>query len=567
MNFARKLNRRSFVAGVAGVSAAHCLGPSALLGAPRPEPELPSIWGKGQLFAFSALDGGTDYSLGLVARSMNQPVGLRIVYPGSAEIHCGEPVTGPIEITSDTFLLSTEKGTVRGAFVDAHHLLIEGDCSLSDLPEALQAAKSDGLTLVGVRKHFDAELLHADLTDVIAKRQRWLLQHRLPPRVDSRRHRTLQKALSVMKGQVNSPEGLIHHRWTTPDRWPHRDLWLWDSVFHALGWRHVDRQVARDALEAVLDGQQPNGRVPHQLSPLKFSSVTQPPLLAFGVRELLGISPEKEWLKRCYPKLAKYLLWDFEQRLGSDGLAHWFIDPDPLSRSGESGMDNSPRFDGATRLYAVDFNAFLSMECAIMADFAATLHLSNDAAEWHRKHEGLNRQINALLWNEDAGFYFDYDPAAKAQTRVMAVSGFLPLLCGAADVRKVQLLLAQMDDPKTFGTAVPLPSAVVSEGYVNPGDMWRGPMWVNMNWLVAYGLDQVGQRTEASRLREKTMVEIERRYLELGSLFEFYDEHGVTAPDKLPRKGRNDPASPYHQAIHDYGWTSTLYVDLVYSRR
>jgi|GEM_PF-6846842 len=46
---------------------------------------------------------------------------------------------------------------------------------------------------------------------------------------------------------------------------------------------------------------------------------------------------------------------------------------------------------------------------------------------------------------------------------------------------------------------------------------------------------------------------------------EFYDEHGVTRPDKLPRKGRTYPSSPYHQAIQDYGWTSTLYTDLVYS--
>jgi len=565
MNFARKLNRRSFVAGIAGVSAAHCLRPSLLLAAPPAQPNLPNIWGNGQLFAFSALDGVTDYASGLVARSINQPPGLSIVFPTKTEIQCGERITGPVQITSDTFLLTTEKGTVRGAFVDAYHLLIEGNCNLGNLQEVLQSEKSGGRTLIGVRKRFNAELLQADLADVMAKRQRWLLQQHLPPRLDSRRRRTLEKALSVMKGQVNSPEGLIHHRWTTPDRWPHRDLWLWDSVFHALGWRHVDKQLARDALEAVFDGQQSDGRIPHQLSPLKFSSVTQPPLLALGVRELAGTLPDKDWLKRCYPKLAKYLLWDFDQRVGSDGLAHWFIDPDPQSRSGESGMDNSPRFDRATRLYAVDFNAFLSMECAIMAEFAATLQLPNDAAEWRRKHEGLNRKINALLWNEEAGFYFDYDPVAKSQTNVLAVSGFLPLLCGAANEHQIGRLVAHMENPKTFGTAVPLTSATTAEGFANPYDMWRGPMWVNTNWLVAHGLESVGRRVEASKLREKTMDEIERRYMELGSLFEFYDEDGAVAPDKLPRKGRLDPASPYHQAIHDYGWTCTLYADLVFS--
>lgn len=565
MSLARRINRRSFVAGVAGLSAARCFQHNALLAAPPNEPAVPDIWGNGQLFAFSAIDGATDYASGLVARSTMQPVGLKIVHPGKVDVRCGERITGPVQITSDTFLVTTEAGIVRGAMLDAHHLLVEGDCVFGELPETLQAARSGKHTLLGVRRHFREELLNTDLSQAIAERQRWLLQQRLPARLDSRRRRTLRKAVSVMKGQVNSAEGLIQHRWTTPDRWPHRDLWLWDSVFHAMGWRHLDKQVARDALEAVFDGQRPDGCIPHQLSPVKFSSVTQPPLLAFGVQQLAGDPPDKEWVKRFYPRLAKYLQWDFAQRVNPDPLAHWFIDPDPLSRSGESGMDNSPRFDGATRLYAVDFNAFLSLECSIMSEFALLLGLRDEAADWKQKHQELNRQINRLLWNEEAGFYFDYDPSAKSQTHVLAVSGFLPLLCGAADEKKVQRLVAQMKDPTTFGTAVPLPSAVASEGFPNPGDMWRGPMWVNTNWLVAYALERLGRRSEASRLREQTMAEVERRYLELGSLFEFYDEHGATPPDKLPRKGRNDPSSPYHQAIHDYGWTSTLYADLVFS--
>ena len=529
--------------------------------------QTPHIWSDGQLLAFSGIDGPTNYDLGLVARSTKSPCGLSIVLPGRTQLTFGSRETDSAHLTSDTFRVSTENGVTTGVFADASHLLVEGYCDTGDLPANLECQRKGRRTLIGAKALYDASLLDADLGRLIAARHEWLLRHRVAAALPAARRQTLAKVLCVMKGQINSPEGMIRHRWTTPDRWPHRDLWLWDSVFHALGWRHLDMTMARETLEAVFDGQQPDGRIPHQLSPKKCSAITQPPLLAFGVEQLAGKPVDMDWIRRCYPRLRRYLDWDFEHRVGDDKLAHWFIDPDPLSRSGESGMDNSPRFDGATRLYAVDFNAFLSMECAIMADFAAILQLPNDVAEWRRKHEGLNRRIDALLWNEEAGFYFDYDPVARAQTNVMAVSGFLPLLCGAANEAKVQRLLAQMDNPKTFGTTVSLPSAVVSEGLANPGDMWRGPMWVNTNWLVAYGLDRVGRRTEASRLREKTMVEIERRYLELGSLFEFYDESGVIAPDKLPRKGRNDPTSPYHQAIHDYGWTSTLYADLVYSQR
>jgi hypothetical protein len=134
MSSTQKMNRRLFVAGIAGVSVVSCLKPSTLLGAPRAEPGLPSIWGNGQLFAFSALDGTTDYVSGLIARSMNQPAGLSIVHPAQAEIHWGERVTGPLQITSDTFLLSTDNCTVRGAFLDAHHLLIKATVVLASCP-------------------------------------------------------------------------------------------------------------------------------------------------------------------------------------------------------------------------------------------------------------------------------------------------------------------------------------------------------------------------------------------------------------------------------------------------
>jgi putative isomerase len=38
-------------------------------------------------------------------------------------------------------------------------------------------------------------------------------------------------------------------------------------------------------------------------------------------------------------------------------------------------------------------------------------------------------------------------------------------------------------------------------------------------------------------------------------------------PPALLRKGRCAPEiSPYHQVIHDYGWTATLYLDWLYSQ-
>jgi neutral trehalase len=168
-----------------------------------------------------------------------------------------------------------------------------------------------------------------------------------------------------------------------------------------------------------------------------------------------------------------------------------------------------------------------------------------------------------LLWNDEAGFFFDYDPERAKQTGIFAVSGFLPLLCGACTTRQTDRLAAKLDDPDTFGTKVKIASAV-TPGHPSGHDMWRGPVWINMNWLVAHGFERSGNASVAAQLHAATMQEIERWYRTAGYISEFYDEQGITNPELLPRKGTFDPTSPMHQSIHDYGWTATLYTDLVF---
>ena len=179
---------------------------------------------------------------------------------------------------------------------------------------------------------------------------------RLPAGLSPATKRTLVKALSIMKTQVYSPEGRIHHRWTTPDRWPHRRMWLWDTAFHAIGWRHVDPAVARDSILAVLDMQAPDGFIAHMMDPVGTSHITQPPVLALGAKLVHDAAPDSRWIEDVYPNLGAYVEWDLVHRDRDGlGLVEWEIEGDPHCRSGESGMDNSPALrhrhpDGCRRL-------------------------------------------------------------------------------------------------------------------------------------------------------------------------------------------------------------------------
>ena len=523
-----------------------------------------NIWGPGQIMAFSGLDGKTDYNNGLVLRTAFGYDGFDIKLPengGAIKLKDFDPANKDITLTGDYFVL----GNVKGVFVNAWHLLLEGDIQI-EANAPIETLSAGNLTLVGCRKHFNSEYLDYSIDGFIAERQKQLNKFPVPGNIPEDSKRALFKAYSQLRTQFCTPEGIIKKIWTTPDRWPHRRMWLWDSVFHAAGIRHLDVKLARDILSAMLECAREDGFIPLDATPDSINGLTQPPVLALGVKLVQEKEADKEWLKACYPYLKGYIEWNLKNRdTNGSGLVEWYIEANENCRSGESGMDNSPRFDTATQLEATDFNAFLSLECEILAEFAQELDLSDDAAMWRERHEKLNSLINERLWNNNEKFYFDYDIDHNKMSEVMASSGFLPLICGAPSQDQAAQIAAHLENSETFKTAFPIPSISVSSGQFYSKDMWRGPVWINVNWLVARGLQRYGFDQAANKLIEQTMTKIEEMYLKYGVFFEFYDDRNEVDPPQLLRKGKNEPDT-FHQAFHDFGWTGTLYIDFVFEK-
>ncbi len=524
-----------------------------------------SLWGPGQLLAFSGVDGPTAYDTGLCLRSLGPGTALAITLPGTGRIEVSDQPPLACELACDHLELHLADGAVlRGAFLDAHRLLLEGPVRVVVDDDRLVVRQKGARTLiasavVGGR----AGLLEADLDAALAARRWWseaqIAAHGLADRPAA------IKALRQFKGQIYSPEGIFRHRWSTPDRWPHRGCWLWDSAFHAIGARHIDPALARDCIAAVFDGQRADGMVPIRSNPCGADTVayTQPPTLALATWAMMRSQPDPAWLRGLLPRLEAYLAWDMQHRNGGHGLPCWAIEANPTCRSGESGLDNASRFDAATRMEAVDFASFLALEWELLALLYGQLGNTAAAQRCAQQHASLSDLIRQRLWDETSGLFRDHDLEHGRLCPVAAVTGFLPLICGAASPDQAARLLAHLDDPTTFGTAVLLPSVARNDASYEP-DMWRGPVWVNMVHLVAAGCDRYGFTDAAQRLRTSITTEIERWHAVYGTLFEFYDADGSIPPPELHRKGRCAPdVSPFHQCFHDYGWTGTLYLDMV----
>ena len=146
----------------------------------------------------------------------------------------------------------------------------------------------------------------------------------------------------------------------------------------------------------------------------------------------------------------------------------------------------------------------------------------------------------------------------------MAVSGFMPLFCGAASKEHAAALAAHVRNKDTFGTEYPLPSVSLSDPAFEL-DMWRGPVWHIFNYIAAEGLDRYGYTEEADLIRKQTVKMQIRNYREFGGFYEFFDPAGIVPPGKINRKGPNVPEglSPLHRAVHDYGWSASIFLDML----
>ena len=232
---------------------------------------LPNKWGQGQLFVFSALDGISLFSDDFVGTLSGDRIGIRFLTKVKRELAIVGYRTSDLvfPIVSGDYICAelTEGRTIRILYHDTHLIIgdlpedacavvfTEGKAAITEENGIQLQDTGDGeftaLAVSGNRFAFafahSAEEavskagsgLSADMEASVQKKLQFYKQHNKLPE-DCAYNRLYSKCLSVMKTQLYSPEGCYERLWSTPDRFPHKNLWLWDSVFHALGHRNID---------------------------------------------------------------------------------------------------------------------------------------------------------------------------------------------------------------------------------------------------------------------------------------------------------------------------------------
>lgn len=342
-------------------------------------------------------------------------------------------------------------------------------------------------------------------------------------------------------------------------------------------------------------------RSPHAPKDVKTSGIVQPPNHALAARHIYEHAQDRDrakaFLEELYPKLRAWHDFLYRERdPEGEGLV-------VLYHPWGSGMDNSPLWDEPLRRIPVDLNApalpvkrvddrlvdpadrptdedyyrylylvKLFRDCnyeeacirercpfqvqdvlfnaLLVASERALARIADvlgrkDASFHEERAEKTARALDEKLWDEEHKIYVDFDLVSGKPIDVHVAAGFTPLFAGIPSPERARAMCDYLNS-RCFchidGECFAVPSFDRGAPGFSKRRYWRGPVWLNINWLLYKGLRRYGFHDYAAWVR-RSIVELPQRY----GFYEYYD----------PEAGRGHGAE-------GFSWTAALLLDVLY---
>ncbi len=385
-------------------------------------------------------------------------------------------------------------------------------------------------------------------TALEAAAQRWHAWFAAAPPVAEAYRAQYYYAWWIMRAGLISTRFYTTREAMTPSKMHYVGVWQWDAYFHALAYRHVEMKLAKDQVRIVLDHQREDGMIPDAVhdegtvTRLTFpveADVTKPPLVAWAAWKLYETDGDREFLDEIYEPIVRWNNWWFEKNdVDGNGLCEY---QHPFS----SGLDDSPLWDDGLPVEAPDLNTYLCLQQESLAKIAAAIGEREDAERWASRAEVMAKRMLEKMWDAEAGVFWAARPLAdgRAPVRVRTPFNLFPLVTGRMPPEVAARLAAHLTDERQFWTRYPVPTVARDDPKYDPQTMWRGPTWVNVNYLLVEGLQRAGYPELARELRRRTLEMMLRE----DDIYEYYH----------PETGESPP-----KAASIFGWSSALFIEL-----
>jgi Trehalase len=197
------------------------------------------------------------------------------------------------------------------------------------------------------------------------------------------------------------------------------------------------------------------------------------------------------------------------------------------------------------------FNAMLAASNQSLARIGALINApKKQIAQLNRWYRATKKAMNTKLWSEEESGYLHYDLRNERRISALTSSSFAPLFAKIPDKKRASRLVKTLLSSKFHGNQQEnylCPSFNTQDARHNPMKYWRGPVWVNMNWLIYNGLLQYHFSDVADLLRQDTLTLV-KHY----GLWEYFNPNKSKAATETDGYG-----------APNFSWTAALILDFL----
>jgi len=160
--------------------------------------------------------------------------------------------------------------------------------------------------------------------------------------------------------------------------------------------------------------------------------------------------------------------------------------------------------------------------------------------------EKTAKAISEKLWHEEHEIFDAFDLVLDKPIEVDTAAGFLPLFAGAATRKQAKRIYERLNSTSFCalhqGNCFTVPNYDTQKEGFDRSNYWRGPVWINVNWMLAQGLRRYGYKLKADSL-QKDLLQLPIRF----GFHEYFDSFEGTG-----------------YGTDNFSWTAALFIDLVH---
>ncbi|PVU96618.1 hypothetical protein BB559_002318 [Furculomyces boomerangus] len=276
-----------------------------------------------------------------------------------------------------------------------------------------------------------------------------------------------------------------------------------------------------------------------------------------------------KWLDEIYPKLKLHFNWINTTQFGDLSIHRASRNPEneycyrwrgrTVNHTLASGLDDYPRsFPPSDHELHVDLISWSALMAKVLSQVAEVLGNGVEEEFYKKVHKDIVKNINALHWSEKEKMYCDLTVDERGKSMHLCHKGYLslfPMMLGLVSPKSEKLghILNLVSSKKHLWSDYGIRSLSASSEYYGLGEnYWRGPIWMNMNYLVLSSLYKNYAKTSGPYKNKSKKIYDELRTNVIDTIHKSYVETGFFWEQYNPETGKGQRAHPFT------GWTALV---------